>query len=126
WAARRFGTPAAFFEGWFVLNYCPLVFLEASGRNLTPDKLPAEPRRALIEACDRHLAQALAALGPEWAIGIGEFAERRLRAVLPGDSVSIARIPHPSPASPAANRGWPDAVDQALAQLGVLPLPQSS
>lgn len=127
WVANRFGTPAAFFESWGVLNYCPLVFLEASGRNLTPDKLAAESRNALIEACDRHLAVALSALQPEWVIGIGNFAEQRLRSVLRKNAgVHIGRILHPSPASPAANRGWSDAVDQALAQLGVLPLAHRS
>jgi single-strand selective monofunctional uracil DNA glycosylase len=127
WAARRFGTPAAFFENWVVLSYCPLVFLEASGRNLTPDKLPAGPRLELLDSCDHHLSQALAALQPDWAIGIGEFAERRLRSVLQhGDSVRIGRILHPSPASPAANRGWAHAVDRTLVQMGVLPLAPTS
>lgn len=128
WAAHRFGTAAAFFEDWFVLNYCPLGFLEASGRNFTPDKLPAAHRRAVTDACDRHLAAALAALQPEWAIGVGGFAEQRLRSVLEGDRVDpglargtkVAQILHPSPASPAANRGWSDAVDRKLSQLGVL------
>lgn len=129
WAALRFGTAAAFFADWFVLNYCPLVFLEASGRNFTPDKLPAAERRAVAEACDRHLAAAVAALQPEWAIGVGGFAERCLRGVLEGGhvdsalarTVKVAQILHPSPASPAANRGWSDAVDRTLAQLGVAP-----
>ena len=131
WAALRFGTASAFFGDWFVLNYCPLVFLEASGRNFTPDKLPAAQRHAVADACDRHLATALAALQPEWAIGVGAFAERCLRTVLQGDRVDsafarrvkVAQILHPSPASPAANRGWSDAVDRTLAQLGV-PVPQ--
>ena len=129
WAALRFGTAEAFFGERFVLNYCPLVFLEAGGRNLTPDKLPAAERRALADACDRHLAAALAVLQPEWAIGIGGFAERCLRTVLEGDRIDaalarrmqIAQILHPSPASPAANRGWSDAVDRTLAGLGLLP-----
>jgi len=127
WAELRFGAAPAFFRDWFVLNYCPLVFLEASGRNFTPDKLPAAQRAAVAQACDRHLAAALAALQPEWAIGVGAFAERCLRALLEGDGVDsalarrirVAQILHPSPASPAANRGWADAVDRALAQLGV-------
>jgi single-strand selective monofunctional uracil DNA glycosylase len=127
WAALRFGTAAAFFENWFVLNYCPLAFLEASGRNFTPDKLPAAQRRAVNEACDRHLAAALTALQPEWAIGIGGFAERRLRTVLESDrvdstfarKVKVEQILHPSPASPAANRGWVEAVDLKLEQLGL-------
>jgi single-strand selective monofunctional uracil DNA glycosylase len=132
WAALRFGSAEAFFDEWFVLNYCPLVFLEESGRNFTPDKLPAAERSAVQEACDRHLAAALAALTPQWAIGVGAFAERCLRTVFEGElvdsafarGVNIAQILHPSPASPAANRGWAEAVDRKLAQLGVL-VPQS-
>lgn len=131
WAALRFGAAPAFFRDWFVLNYCPLVFLEASGRNFTPDKLPAAQRQAVTAACDRHLAATLGALQPEWAIGVGAFAERCLRNVLESDLVDaalarrikVAQILHPSPASPAANRGWSDAVDRTLARLGV-PLPQ--
>jgi single-strand selective monofunctional uracil DNA glycosylase len=34
--------------------------------------------------------------------------------------VRVAQILHPSPASPAANRGWSEAVDRTLAGLGVL------
>lgn len=128
WAALRFGTAAAFFGEWFVLNYCPLGFLEASGRNFTPDKLPATHRREVTDACDRHLAAALGALEPEWTIGVGGFAEQRLRAVLESDRVDaalarvirVARILHPSPASPAANRGWTDEVDRKLAQLSIV------
>ncbi len=128
WAALRFGTAPAFFEDWFVLNYCPLVFLEESGRNFTPDKLPAAERRAVAQACDRHLAAALTALQPEWAIGVGAFAERCLRGVIESDlvdstfarRVKVAQILHPSPASPAANRGWTEAVDATLADLGVI------
>jgi single-strand selective monofunctional uracil DNA glycosylase len=129
WASARFGTADAFFVDWLVLNYCPLVFLEESGRNFTPDKLPAEKQRAINAACDRHLARTLEALQPEWAIGIGGFAEKRIRAVLEGDDiesdlarrVKVGQVLHPSPASPAANRGWTEAMDLKLAALGVLP-----
>ena len=129
WAAQRFGPAEAFFRDWFVLNYCPLVFLEASGRNFTPDKLPAAERRAVEGACNTHLAAALSALQPQWAIGIGGFAERCLRGVLQGSQVDgalarrvrVAQILHPSPASPAANRGWSEAVDRTLEPLGLLP-----
>ena len=129
WAQARFGRPEAFFADWFVLNYCPLVFLADSGRNLTPDKLPRAERDAVVAACDRHLAAAVEALQPQWLIGVGAFAERCARAVLAGGgiepgraaSVRVAQILHPSPASPAANRGWAEAVDQKMTALGLLP-----
>ncbi len=127
WAAQRFGTAEAFFGDWFVLNYCPLVFLEASGRNFTPDKLPAKLSTAVHAACDRHLAAALTELRPEWAIGVGAFAEKRIRAVLEGAQLDsalarrmrVGQILHPSPASPAANRGWSEAAERQLAALAV-------
>ena len=35
--------------------------------------------------------------------------------------LQIGHILHPSPASPAANRGWDEAVDRQLADYGLLP-----
>ncbi len=127
WAAARFGSAEKFFRECFVLNYCPLVFLEESGRNFTPDKLPAALLTRIYAACDRHLAIALTALAPAWAIGIGGFAEKRVRVVLESShidgtvacAIRAGTILHPSPASPAANRGWAEAVDKQLSALGV-------
>jgi single-strand selective monofunctional uracil DNA glycosylase len=130
WAAARFGSAERFFSDWLVLNYCPLALLEASGRNFTPDRLPAAPLARLHAACDRHLAVVLTALRPQWAIGVGGFAERRIRHVLEGPLIdsAVARairpgaVLHPSPASPLANRGWAQTVEKQLTDLGV-PLP---
>lgn len=123
WAASRFGSPDAFFRDALVLNYCPLVFLADSGRNCTPDRLPAAELQPLQHACDVALRRSLAALAPQWAVGIGGYAAKRLAVVLGpsrDDAPRIAQILHPSPASPLANRGWADQVDAQLEQLGVL------
>lgn len=119
WARGRFGVPERFFERFFVLNYCPLCFMESSGRNLTPDKLPAAERNPLHEACDTALRELTAYFAPAYLIGVGAFAEQRLRAALPGFSGCIGRIPHPSPASPAANRDWAAAAEAAFDVLGI-------
>lgn len=121
WAKARFGTPAAFFDRFFVFNYCPLAFMEESGRNRTPDKLPRGEREALYRVCDEALAAALRCLAPALAVGVGGFAEKRLREVdeAHGLRLSIGCVLHPSPASPRANRGWGDLVEQDLAKLGV-------
>ena len=119
WAAQRFVTPQRFFRRFFVTNYCPLAFVADSGANLTPDKLPAAETAPLFRICDRLLVQVVTALQPRWVIGVGAFAEARAAAVLAGHDVRIGRIPHPSPASPAANLGWEKLADAAFAALGI-------
>jgi single-strand selective monofunctional uracil DNA glycosylase len=115
----HFGTPRRFFRSWFVANYCPLLFLEQSGRNRTPDKLPAREREPLFEACDRHLRRLVDALEPRWVIGVGTFAEGRARAALEDRSLRFGRIPHPSPANPRAQRDWAGQARRALEAQGV-------
>jgi single-strand selective monofunctional uracil DNA glycosylase len=118
--AERFGEPERFFAEHFVLNYCPLAFLESSGRNRTPDKLPAAERTALFSACDVHLRAAVAALRPRWLVAIGDFALQRARMVFPnGEGPRLGKILHPSPASPAANRDWSGLAVRQLRELGV-------
>ena len=119
WAHDTFRTPQRFFDRFFVANYCPLTFLEAGGRNRTPDKLPAEERKPLFAACDNALCRTVEHFRPKLVIGVGAFAEARAREALAGYDVAVGRIPHPSPASPAANRGWSQAASAALAALGI-------
>jgi single-strand selective monofunctional uracil DNA glycosylase len=116
---ERYGTPEAFFARCFLANYCPLLFLEASGRNRTPVQLPAKERDPLLAACDDSLRKQIAILQPRLVIGIGRFAESRAQAALGDLRIEIACIPHPSPASPAANRGWAKDVGRVLEHLGV-------
>ena len=71
-----------------------------------PDKLPAEEYAALYEACDEHLRALVLGLQAEWVIGVGGFAQGRAKIALKNVPVHIGRVLHPSPASPAANRGW--------------------
>lgn len=117
--AGRFGSPGKFFAGHFVANYCPLAFCEAGGRNQTPDKLPPAERDRLFAICDGHLRRVLDILQPEWLVGIGGFAAERGRLVSENTPVRVGQILHPSPASPAANRGWAKAVTRQLVELGV-------
>jgi single-strand selective monofunctional uracil DNA glycosylase len=119
WASRRFDTPDSFFRRFFVANYCPLLFLEESGRNRTPDKLAVAERRALYAACDEALGQIVEVLQPIRIVGIGKFAEDRAKAVAGIDGPPVGRILHPSPASPVANRGWASQAERQLAAMGI-------
>lgn len=119
WAQHTFGTPERFFERFVIANYCPLVFMEESGRNLTPDKLPKSERDPLFAACDDALRHLVDVWRPEWVIGIGVFAEERAKQALAGRDLRIGRILHPSPASPLANAGWGEAATKELLELGI-------
>jgi single-strand selective monofunctional uracil DNA glycosylase len=119
WARDRFSTPQRFFERFFVANYCPLAFMESSGANRTPDKLPAAEQQAVFGACDDALRAIVRVLRPHLVVGVGGFAERRARVALSSENIEIGTILHPSPASPLANRGWAEAAERQLAGLGV-------
>lgn len=119
--AQRFGTADRFFADHLVVNYCPLAFFDAGGRNVTPDKLAPTNSAELLAVCDDHLRQVVAVVRPQWVIGVGAFAEQRAREALVGRELRLGRILHPSPASPAANRDWAGATGRRLGELGVWP-----
>jgi single-strand selective monofunctional uracil DNA glycosylase len=102
---RVFGTRERFFRSAFVWNWCPLAFTARSGANITPDKIPAAARVRIERACDRALGRVIEVMDPRMVIGVGAFARdaglRVTKATLP-----VHMVLHPSPASPAANRGW--------------------
>ena len=117
--AEKFPEAHDFFKDHFVANYCPLVFMEESGKNRTPDKLVVSETKPLEELCDQHLQEIVEIFEPDWLVGVGGFAEKRATIALSGMNVQIGKILHPSPASPAANRGWADAASKQLIEQGI-------
>lgn len=119
--AERFPKAENFFKEHFVVNYCPLVWMTTTGANITPDKISAAEMAPVEAACLAHLAEVIRILQPEWLVGVGAFAEERLRrgAEMVGGEFQIGRVLHPSPASPAANRGWAEAATRQLVAQGV-------
>ena len=120
WAKDTYGTPEAFFERFFIANYSPLVFMEASGRNRIPSKLPKAERDPMNAACDRALRRTVDLFTPKYVIGVGKYAEKKAKQVVGDLDVIIGSVPHPSPASPLANRGWAPLMTAALQGIGVL------
>lgn len=119
WVRDRWKAPERFFAKHFVFNYCPLAFLEETGRNRTPDKLPLAERQPLAAACDKALVAVIKQMKPGFVIGIGRFAEDRIRACVDGSGVEVGRILHPSPASPLANGNWAAVATRQLRALGI-------
>lgn len=119
WARDTFGTPDAFFERIFIYNYCPLCFLEESGRNRTPDKLPNEERLPLLTACNIALQRLVDYYQPGYLIAIGVFAEQRIKEAIGNSDIKTIKLLHPSPANPHANRGWAESVSRTLLEHGI-------
>jgi single-strand selective monofunctional uracil DNA glycosylase len=118
--AERFGAPEEFFAEHFVVNFCPLAFLSASGGNVTPDKLAKTERARMEKICGAHLRRVLEILEPEWLVGVGAFARKQGELASAGTGVRIGQILHPSPASPAANRrDWGESATEELVAQGV-------
>ena len=115
---ERYKKPEKFFIDHFVGNYCPLVFMEESGANVTPDKLPMDEAAPLYKICDSALAEIINVLKPQWVIGIGGFAKKRIDK-LPATGFATGQILHPSPASPKANAGWDKEAIKTLVELGI-------
>jgi single-strand selective monofunctional uracil DNA glycosylase len=120
---ERYATAKAFFENHYIENYCPLVFMEEGGKNLTPDKLPANERDPLVKICDKHLKKVIEILEPEFLVGVGKYAEKNFKRVVETmdnkENYKISAILHPSPANPHANKGWSEAVIKQLILQGI-------
>ncbi|XP_078064572.1 single-strand selective monofunctional uracil-DNA glycosylase-like isoform X2 [Mustelus asterias] len=119
------GGPHAFFRCCFVHNLCPLAFLDAGGRNLTPADLPPALRGELLASCDRSLRRVVQLLGAQTVVGVGRLAEGRARRALGEGGTAHVRVEglaHPSPRSPQANRGWAELAAARLEELGVTKL----
>ena len=108
---EMYGSAENFFAKAYVANYCPLIWMSESGANITPDKLPREQQAAVDAACQRHLVRLLEILQPKLLVGVGKYALDQLTLAakqLPGQHFTLGTILHPSPASPIANKCWPD------------------
>jgi single-strand selective monofunctional uracil DNA glycosylase len=110
-----------FFRRGFVWNWCPLAFMSESGANLTPDKLAREERGPLVDACDEALRKVVELTAPRIVIGVGAFASKCAARALGESAPEIVTMLHPSPASPAANKGWDAAARRTLQQCGFFP-----
>jgi single-strand selective monofunctional uracil DNA glycosylase len=122
WAKRDFGTADKFFARFFVANYCPLVFMGETGKNITPDQLPAKEAEPVNAACDEALREIVLALKPKYCVGVGGFAEECLERALTGVTgfeYKIGKILHPSPASPLANKDWAGAALKNFKSMGI-------
>lgn len=112
-----YGSAENFFARSYVANYCPLIWMSGTGANITPTQLPKEQAAQIDAACMRHLVRLIEVLQPRVLVGVGGYALKQLQAaaaLLPGREFVLGTILHPSPASPASNKFWPERPKQQL------------
>ena len=121
--AEKYPNAEDFFKEHYVTNFCPLIWMAETGKNITPDKLSKAEMEPVEEACNAFLATLIDTIEPSYLIGVGAYAEKKLAKVadnfFPDESFTLGKILHPSPASPAANRGWAEAAQKQLDDLGI-------
>ena len=119
--AERFPKAEDFFKEHLVINFCPLIWMKSTGANLTPDKIRACEMVEVDASCQKHLQSLIKILEPQYLIGVGAYAEKQMMTAMEkcGSNASIGKILHPSPASPAANRGWSEIAEKQLIELRV-------
>ena len=115
WARDRFGTAERFFERVYVANWCPLVFMEESGRNVRRTSCPPPSARRSSSVCNEALARVAETLARR-SSSASAASPSSGRARRSATSVRIGRILHPSPASPAANNDWPASSTRSFAR----------
>lgn len=122
--------PEIFFENTYVHNYCPLAFVNATGKNVTPaDFKKEEIYKQLENICDEFLMKILILLNVEIVVALGKFAYDQCRKMMkkfPDEfaNLRVERILHPSPMNPAANvgGGWKVKALEQLKSLNLLHL----
>ncbi len=93
------------------------LLLDENGANLTPDKLVLAERKKVEAICDEALASIFEVLSPHHIVGVGGYAAKR--ASLVSGRTDIVTMPHPSPASPAANKDWEGIARASLENAGL-------
>lgn len=104
-AKKVFVNPENFFKENFVLNYCPLGFIDEVGKNVTPDKLPQELREQVEKICDNFLSFFVEIYKPDLILGVGRYAEKQAQKIN-SLNLKVVYLPHPSPLNPQSYQLW--------------------
>jgi len=114
--ANRYGSPESVSEHVYIVNHCPLWMFNDAGQNITPDKLTGSAAIQLKSICDTHLRTVVQIMEISSVIGVGRYAQRQAAALF--KDIEVDWVPHPSPASPFANRNggadWRAAFESIL------------
>jgi single-strand selective monofunctional uracil DNA glycosylase len=81
-----------------------MFFRGVNGTNITPDKIPGETIKKIIQRCDVYLKEIVDIMQIETVVGVGKYSKKRAEIALEETKVNLKSCWHPSPASPLANK----------------------
>ena len=78
-------------------------------------------KKKVYELCDKALFRILSLLQATEIIAVGRVVNERLIKVRQKFSldINIHFLMHPSPANPAANKGWSEIAEKSLSELNI-------
>ncbi|KAI8130772.1 Single-strand selective monofunctional uracil-DNA glycosylase [Lucilia cuprina] len=113
------GSLDTFFKQCFVHNFCPLVFFNSNGNNITPSELKGPYKQQIRNECLRTTEQVLQLIQPKIIVAIGNYVYDTLKASEYCKSKHLLRLAHPSPRS-LNNNNWPEKAEKFLAEEDLL------
>ncbi|XP_030554053.1 single-strand selective monofunctional uracil DNA glycosylase [Drosophila novamexicana] len=97
----------------FVHNFCPLAFFDEEGNNITPSELKGQLKQQIRDVCLDALEKQLQLLQPQFVVAVGEYVHKVLNRSKYCQTVSVSRLPHPSPRS-LHNTNWSEKAQAFL------------
>ncbi|XP_060650379.1 single-strand selective monofunctional uracil-DNA glycosylase isoform X2 [Drosophila nasuta] len=99
------GRIDTFADRCFVHNFCPLAFFDEHGHNITPNELKGAYKQQIRDICLNALEQLLNLVQPQTVVAVV--------------SVSVFRLPHPSPRA-LNNSNWVEKASNFLQKNGLI------
>ena len=85
--------------------------------------LRSSDKKKVFELCDKSLFKIISSLHVTEVVTIGKIVHERLIKLKEkyGLDINIHYLMHPSPANPAANKGWAEIAERTLSKLNIFP-----
>ena len=95
-----------------VQNYCPLAFLDDSGKNIALNNV--KNRKELESLCDNYIKDYILDNNIKVLVGVGVYAYEKLLSL--NLNLTVIKILHPSPLNPLSHKGWDEGVMKQIGE----------
>ncbi|XP_049303144.1 single-strand selective monofunctional uracil-DNA glycosylase isoform X3 [Bactrocera dorsalis] len=107
------GSLMTFGRNCFVHNFCPLIFYDKAGKNITPSELKGDYKAIIGKLCLDALDKEQDLLEPEILVPIGAYIKGIIKRSRHVNSFKVCTLHHPSPRA-LNNQNWPERAEELL------------